>query len=130
MPTLAAVKINNFTDGTGRRKSAVARVRLTSGAGQISVNKVEKILPDWVLKPLVELGQTGKWDVSVLVAGGGIASQPEAIRHGLSRALIKINPEWKPTLKHLGFLTRDPRERERKHYGLKSARRAPQFAKR
>lgn len=130
MPTATTANTKNFTDGTGRRKSAVARVRLTAGAGQVLVNKAEKVLPDWVLKPFVELGQTGKWDMSVLVAGGGIASQPEAIRHGLSRALIKINPEWKPTLKHLGFLTRDPRERERKHYGLKSARRAPQFAKR
>lgn len=127
---LADQKKKMTNDGTGRRKSAVARVRLTAGSGNILINKVERSLPAWALEPLQVIGETGKWDISVLVHGGGIASQPVAIRHGLARALITINPEFKPTLKKYGFLTRDARERERKHYGLKSARRAPQFAKR
>ncbi len=123
-------KATTAKGGTGRRKRAVAQVRITSGSGKVVINKVEKVLPDYVLEPLKLVGETNKWDISILVAGGGYASQPMAIRLGLARALIDLNPDFKPTLKHAGFLTRDARERERKKYGLKSARRAPQFAKR
>lgn len=119
-----------FTDGTGRRKSAVARVRLMRGKGKVAVNKADRELPAYVLEPLQTVGEVGNWDVSVLVHGGGLSSQPIAIRHGLARALVKINPDFKKALKQAGFLTRDARERERKKYGLKSARRAPQFSKR
>ena len=123
--------------GTGRRKSAVARVRLLPGKGEITVNG--KKLDDYfglelvkreVRRPLVITGTEGKFDVIAKVHGGGTTGQAGALRHGISRALIQSDAELRPILKKAGFLTRDPRMKERKKYGLKAARRAPQFSKR
>ena len=124
--------------GTGRRKSSVARVRVyENGTGSIIVNGREiddyfglETLKLIVRQPLIATDLLGKVDVVVTVAGGGVSGQAGAIRHGLSRALLGINAEFRPTLKAAGFLTRDPRMKERKKYGLKAARRAPQFSKR
>lgn len=123
-------------NAVGRRKEAVARVRLVPGQGNIIVNKREldhyfglETLKMTVRQPL-ELTKTNGFDVLVNVNGGGLAGQSGAIRHGISRALIKANPELRDALKKAGFLTRDPRMKERKKYGLKAARRAPQFSKR
>ena len=120
----------------GRRKKAIARVRLVAGDGKIVVNKRDiddyfglETLKMTIRQPLV-LTATNNFDVLVNVNGGGIAGQAGAIRHGISRALCKANPELRETLKKNGFLTRDPRMKERKKYGLKAARRAPQFSKR
>ena len=124
--------------GTGRRKSSVARVHLfENGTGAITINGRD--IDDYfgldtlkliVNQPLVATNMVGKVDVVVTVAGGGVAGQAGAIRHGLSRALLEVNAEYRATLKAAGFLTRDPRMKERKKYGLKAARRAPQFSKR
>ena len=124
--------------GTGRRKSSVARVRVyENGTGSIIINGREidnyfglDTLKLIVNQPLVATNMVGKVDVVVTVAGGGVAGQAGAIRHGLSRALLEVNAEYRATLKAAGFLTRDPRMKERKKYGLKAARRAPQFSKR
>ena len=124
--------------GTGRRKSSVARVRVyENGTGSITVNGRDindyfglDTLKLIVNQPLITTGLIGKLDVIVTVAGGGVSGQAGAIRHGISRALVLLNPEYRPTLKAAGFLTRDPRMKERKKYGLKAARRAPQFSKR
>ena len=124
--------------GTGRRKSSVARVRVyENGTGSIIINGREidnyfglDTLKLIVNQPLVAANLVGKVDVIVSVAGGGVSGQAGAIRHGLSRALLQLNPEYRATLKAAGFLTRDPRMKERKKYGLKAARRAPQFSKR
>ena len=124
--------------GTGRRKSSVARVRVyENGTGMITINGREidnyfglETLKLIVRQPLVTTETLGKVDVVVTVAGGGVSGQAGAIRHGLSRALLQLNPEYRATLKAAGFLTRDPRMKERKKYGLKAARRAPQFSKR
>ena len=123
--------------GTGRRKNSVARVRVYTGTGKITVNDRDidsyfglETLKLIVRSPLVLLGLEGKYDVVVRVSGGGVSGQAGAIRHGLSRALLQFNPELRYTLKKAGFLTRDPRMKERKKYGLKAARRAPQFSKR
>ena len=120
----------------GRRKKAVARVRLVAGEGKIVVNKREldnyfglETLKMTIRQPL-NLTNTSNFDVLVNVNGGGISGQAGAIRHGISRALCKANPELRQSLKKAGFLTRDPRMKERKKYGLKAARRAPQFSKR
>ncbi|NLA53784.1 MAG: 30S ribosomal protein S9 [Clostridiales bacterium] len=120
----------------GRRKKAIARVRLIPGSGNIVINKREldnyfglETLKMTVRQPLV-LTRTNGFDVLVNVNGGGLTGQSGAIRHGISRALIKVNPELRGELKKAGFLTRDPRMKERKKYGLKGARRAPQFSKR
>lgn len=122
--------------GVGRRKKAIARVRLVPGAGNILINKRDidnyfglETLKMTVRQPLVLTKTTG-FDVLVNVNGGGLTGQSGAIRHGISRALIKANPELRAELKRAGFLTRDPRMKERKKYGLKGARRAPQFSKR
>lgn len=123
--------------GTGRRKTSVARVRLVPGKGAIKVNGREfgeyfpqKTLQMIVMQPL-ELTQTGsKFDVLINVHGGGISGQAGAVRHGISRALLRADGELRPSLKKAGFLTRDPRMVERKKYGLHKARRAPQFSKR
>ena len=123
--------------GTGRRKSSVARVYLVPGNGKITINKRDineyfglETLKLIVKQPL-ELTQTlGRFDVRVNVFGGGFTGQAGAIRHGISRALLDADVELRPTLKRAGFLTRDPRMKERKKYGLKGARRAPQFSKR
>ena len=123
--------------GTGRRKNSVARVRVYTGTGKITINDRDidnyfglETLKLIVRSPLVLLGLEGKYDVVVRVSGGGVSGQAGAIRHGLSRALLQFNPELRATLKKAGFLTRDPRMKERKKYGLKAARRAPQFSKR
>ena len=124
--------------GTGRRKSSVARVRVyENGTGAITINgrDIEEYfgldtLKMVVRQPLVSTDLLGKVDVVVTVCGGGVTGQAGAIRHGISRALLLVNGEFRPTLKAAGFLTRDPRMKERKKYGLKAARRAPQFSKR
>ncbi len=123
--------------GTGRRKSSVARVRVYQGNGNITING--RSIDDYfgldtlkliVRQPLALTESEGKFDIVCTVAGGGVTGQAGAIRHGLSRALLKFDPELRPVLKQAGFLTRDPRMKERKKYGLKAARRAPQFSKR
>ena len=123
--------------GTGRRKSSVARVRLIPGTGKITVNKKDlddyfgmEIVKREVRRPLELVGAEGKFDVVATVAGGGFTGQAGALRHGISRALCEADIEYRPILKKLGYLTRDPRMKERKKYGLKGARRAPQFSKR
>lgn len=123
--------------GTGRRKSSVARVYLLPGKGKITINKRDmdeyfglETLKVIVRQPLVLTGNQDKFDVMVNVRGGGFTGQAGAIRHGISRALLKADPDYRPVLKKAGFLTRDPRMKERKKYGLKAARRAPQFSKR
>ena len=123
--------------GTGRRKSSVARVYLVPGSGKITVNKrdIEEYFGLETLKliirqPLEVTGTTGKFDISITVCGGGTTGQAGAIRHGISRALLEADSDFRPALKKAGFLTRDPRMKERKKYGLKAARRAPQFSKR
>lgn len=123
--------------GTGRRKSSVARVYLTSGTGKITINKRDiddylalETLKVIVRQPLVATENVEKFDVLVNVKGGGFTGQAGAIRHGISRALLQADPDYRPILKSAGFLTRDSRMKERKKYGLKAARRAPQFSKR
>ena len=127
-----------YSYGTGRRKSSVARVRVfENGTGAITINGRD--IDDYfgldtlkliVRQPLVATELLGKVDIEATVAGGGVSGQAGAIRHGISRALLTINPEYRASLKAAGFLTRDPRMKERKKYGLKAARRAPQFSKR
>ena len=127
-----------YSYGTGRRKSSVARVRLfENGTGSIIINGREiddyfglETLKLVVRQPLAALNMADKVDLIITVTGGGVSGQAGAIRHGLSRALVALNAENRPTLKAAGFLTRDPRMKERKKYGLKGARRAPQFSKR
>ncbi len=124
--------------GTGRRKSSVARVHLfENGTGAITINGRDiddyfglETLKLIVRQPLVATGQVGKVDIVATVKGGGVSGQAGALRHGISRALLLASEEFRPTLKAAGFLTRDPRMKERKKYGLKAARRAPQFSKR
>ena len=123
--------------GTGRRKSSVARVRLLPGKGNIVINNRSideyfglETLKVTVKQPLVATETLGKFDVIVNVAGGGFTGQAGAIRHGISRALLEADETFRAILKKEGFLTRDPRMKERKKYGLKAARRAPQFSKR
>ena len=123
--------------GTGRRKSSVARVYLTPGTGKIVINKRDideyfglETLKVVVRQPLVATQTEGRFDILVNVHGGGFTGQAGAIRHGVSRALCEADAEYRPILKAAGFLTRDPRMKERKKYGLKAARRAPQFSKR
>ena len=121
----------------GRRKKAIARVRLIPGDGKIVINGREidnyfglETLKMTVRQPLALTSLEGRYDVLVNVCGGGLSGQAGAIRHGISRALIKADPELRPAVKKAGFLPRDPRMKERKKYGLKAARRAPQFSKR
>ena len=123
--------------GTGRRKSSVARVYLLPGSGKITINKRDideyfglETLKLIVRQPLELTDSASKFDIKVNVYGGGFTGQAGAIRHGISRALLEVDGELRPTLKKAGFLTRDPRMKERKKYGLKGARRAPQFSKR
>ena len=123
--------------GTGRRKSSVARVYLVPGTGKITINKRDideylglEPLKTVVRQPLVATETVDKFDVLVNVKGGGYTGQAGAIRHGIARALLQVDAEYRPTLKAAGYLTRDPRMKERKKYGLKAARRAPQFSKR
>ena len=121
----------------GRRKKAIARVRLIPGEGKIVINGRDidnyfglETLKMTVRQPLALTSLEGRYDVLVNVYGGGLSGQTGAIRHGISRALVKADPELRPAIKKAGFLTRDPRMKERKKYGLKAARRAPQFSKR
>lgn len=123
--------------GTGRRKSSVARVYLLPGNGKVTINKRDideyfglETLKVILKQPLELTGMLGKFDVKVNVFGGGYTGQAGAIRHGISRALLEADIDLRPALKKAGFLTRDPRMKERKKYGLKGARRAPQFSKR
>ena len=126
-----------FFYGTGRRKSSVARVRLYNGTGMITINKRDiddyfglETLKLIVRQPLELTNNSAKFDIEVNVGGGGVSGQAGAIRHGVSRALLQFDENLRPALKKAGFLTRDPRMKERKKYGLKAARRAPQFSKR
>ena len=128
---------NTKNYGTGRRKSSVARVYLVPGTGKITINKRDideyfglDTLKVIVRQPLVATETTDKFDVLVNVKGGGYTGQAGAIRHGISRALLTVDEDYRPVLKKAGFLTRDPRMKERKKYGLKAARRALQFSKR
>jgi small subunit ribosomal protein S9 len=123
--------------GTGRRKKSIARVYMTPGKGNIIVNKRElddyfglETLKVIVRQPLVATDTLDKFDILVNVKGGGYTGQAGAIRHGIARALLTVDNDYRPVLKKAGFLTRDPRMKERKKYGLKAARRAPQFSKR
>ena len=123
--------------GTGRRKSSIARVRLVEGSGKITINGKDideffglETLKVIVRQPLTVTNTTDKFDVICTVQGGGFTGQAGAIRHGIARALNEANSEFRPALKTNGFLTRDPRMKERKKYGLKKARKAPQFSKR
>ena len=132
-----AKKENIVFLGTGRRKKSIARVRLMAGTGKITVNGKDlgeyfgtEILKVIVNQPFAVTNTVGKYDVICTVVGGGFTGQAGAIRHGISRALLEANSELRPTLKQAGFLTRDPRMKERKKYGLKKARKAPQFSKR
>ena len=123
--------------GTGRRKKSIARVFLTPGKGEITVNgrtldeyfglETLKVI---VNQPLVAIDGAGKYDAYITVKGGGYTGQAGAIRHGIARALLQVDNDFRPVLKKAGYLTRDPRMKERKKYGLKAARRAPQFSKR
>ncbi len=133
MNTLAQMQVM----ATGRRKTSVARVRLLPGDGQITINR--RAMDDYfgletlkliVKQPLLVVELLGRYDIVANVQGGGISGQAGAIRHGIARALIKLDPDLRPSLKKEGFLTRDARMKERKKYGLKAARRAPQFSKR
>ena len=123
--------------GTGRRKKSIARVYLVPGTGKVTINKRDMdeyfgldTLKVIVRQPLAATETTDKFDVVVNVCGGGYTGQAGAIRHGISRALLQVDKDYRPVLKKAGFLTRDPRMKERKKYGLKKARRAPQFSKR
>ena len=123
--------------GTGRRKSSVARVYVTPGTGVITIGgkSLEEYLPSEILRmvvksPLELTGTVDQYDVKINVYGGGLTGQAGAMRHGISRALLEVSEDFRPALKKAGFLTRDPRCKERKKYGLKGARRAPQFSKR
>ncbi len=132
-----AKKENIVFYGTGRRKSSVSRVRLVEGSGKITINGKDideffglETLKVIVRQPLTVTNTTTKYDVIATVKGGGYTGQAGAIRHGIARALNEANSEYRPALKSNGFLTRDPRMKERKKYGLKKARKAPQFSKR
>lgn len=123
--------------GTGRRKSSVARVYMTPGTGKIMVGEktLEEYLPQEILRmvvksPLVETGTEGQYDIYINVYGGGTTGQAGAMRHGIARALLEIGEDFRPVLKKAGFLTRDSRRKERKKYGLRGARRRPQYSKR
>ena len=123
--------------GTGRRKKSIARVYLMPGKGQITINKRDidnyfglDTLKLIVRQPLAATETADKYDAVITVRGGGTTGQAGAIRHGIARALLQVDADYRPTLKKAGFLTRDPRMKERKKYGLKAARRAPQFSKR
>lgn len=135
MPKAKSEKIMFY--GTGRRKSSIARVRLVEGTGVITINgkNIDEYfgldtLKVIVKQPLTVTNTLTKYDVICKVVGGGLSGQAGAIRHGIARALLEANGEYRPDLKSNGFLTRDPRMKERKKYGLKKARRAPQFSKR
>ena len=129
--------VKNVFYGTGRRKKSIARVRLVEGTGVVTINGKSideyfgtEVLKTIVRQPLTATNTVSKYDVIAKVIGGGFTGQAGAIRHGIARALNEANNEYRPTLKSNGYLTRDPRMKERKKYGLKKARKAPQFSKR
>lgn len=133
--TTAAAK--QYVHGTGRRKTAIAQVRLTPGAGAVIVNgkPLEQAIPPQQLRmvtqePFRATNTSGRFNAMVKVTGGGVSAQAQAIRHGIARALVDLDENLKPTLRKAGLLTRDPRVKERKKYGLKRARKAPQYTKR
>ena len=138
MPRVAKSKKENIVFyGTGRRKKSIARVKLTPGKGNIVINKepIEKYFTAQTLQvivkqPLATTNTLDKFDIVAKVTGGGISGQAGGVRHGIARALLESNPEYREALKSAGFLTRDARMKERKKYGLKKARKAPQFSKR
>ena len=130
-------KTNVIYNGTGRRKSSVARVFMTPGTGKIMVGEktLEEYLPQEILRmvvksPLVETGTEGQYDILINVYGGGLTGQAGAMRHGIARALLEVGEDLRPALKKAGYLTRDSRSKERKKYGLRGARRRPQYSKR
>jgi len=132
-----AKSVKNVFYGTGRRKKSIARVRLIEGTGVVTINgkSIDEYFGTEVLKvivrqPLTATNTVSKYDVVAKVVGGGFTGQAGAIRHGIARALNEANSEYRPALKSNGYLTRDPRMKERKKYGLKKARKAPQFSKR
>ena len=132
-----AKSLKNVFYGTGRRKKSIARVRLVEGSGVVTINGKSideyfgtEVLKTIVRQPLTATNTAAKYDVIAKVVGGGFTGQAGAIRHGIARALNEANSEFRPTLKSNGYLTRDPRMKERKKYGLKKARKAPQFSKR
>lgn len=132
-----AKSVKNVFYGTGRRKKSIARVRLVEGSGVVTINGKSideyfgtEVLKTIVRQPLTATNTAAKYDVIAKVVGGGFTGQAGAIRHGIARALNEANSEFRPTLKSNGYLTRDPRMKERKKYGLKKARKAPQFSKR
>ncbi len=132
-----AKSVKNVFYGTGRRKKSIARVRLVEGSGVVTINGKSideyfgtEVLKTIVRQPLTATNTVAKYDVIAKVVGGGFTGQAGAIRHGIARALNEANSEFRPTLKSNGYLTRDPRMKERKKYGLKKARKAPQFSKR
>ena len=139
-PARAVVRrpvVTGFAAGTGRRKEAIARVRILPGTGQWLINGrsldvyfPNKVHQQLVNEPFVTLGAEGKFDVVARISGGGVTGQAGALRLGIARALILVDPDSRPTLKRAGFLTRDARVKERKKYGLKKARKAPQYSKR
>ena len=128
---------DNIARGTGRRKTAIARVRITPGEGRMTINDKNplaylgrRVLEMEVMHPLRVADSVRRFDVSVKVEGGGVSGQAGAIAHGVARALVEYDPDLRPVLKKAGLLTRDAREKERKKYGLKRARKAPQYTKR
>ena len=132
-----AKSVKNVFYGTGRRKKSIARVRLVEGTGVVTINGKNideyfgtEVLKTIVRQPLTATNTASKYDVVAKVVGGGFTGQAGAIRHGIARALNEANSEYRPALKSNGYLTRDPRMKERKKYGLKKARKAPQFSKR
>lgn len=134
---MSAVESTGQYYGTGRRKTSVARVRLLPGNGKVLINSRDiddyfgrAVLRTIMRQPLVITNTESKFDVMVNVSGGGPTGQAGAIRHGIARALLEVDPEYRSVLKKAGFLTRDPRMKERRKYGLKKARKAPQFSKR
>lgn len=138
MTVIAPQENTKFARAVGRRKAASARVRIyPNGSGKITVNERElaeyfpvKIWQGRVRAPLAALGKENEYDISVRVSGGGPAGQADAVRHGIARALVEWNPDFKPVLRAQGFMTRDPREKERKKFGLRGARRGRQWRKR
>lgn len=127
---MAETKKEQYFYGTGRRKSAIARVRLTPGKGKLTINGKDVEISKVIGLPLVIAGQTDKYDLSVMVNGGGMVSQSEAIRLGVARALLLVDASFRQGLRKAGLLTRDARVKERKKPGLRRARRAPQWSKR
>lgn len=130
-PETTIKSVGKYFEGVGRRKRSIARVRLFQGKGKVYLNNIIKENIDQkCLSPLIATGMLDKFDVSIKVSGGGIKGQIEAIRHGISRSLVKFDEALKPSLRKAGYMTRDPREKERKKPGLKRARKAPQWQKR